>query len=75
MIYSASFPGSDDIVLSDSLDGNSAYLQMFCVIFKFCAQVKFATLNGNLAYDSNGHRTENLRDSNMNQLFTGGPWD
>ncbi len=32
VIFSASLSGSDDFVLFDSLDGNSAYLQMFYAI-------------------------------------------
>ncbi len=43
MIFSAGLSGSDDFVLFDSLDGNSAYWQMFYVIFQFYAYVKFAT--------------------------------
>ncbi len=45
----ASLPWSDDFLLFDSLDGNGAYSQMFYAIFQFCAQVKFATLDGNPA--------------------------
>ncbi len=41
--FSAGLSGSDDFVLFDSLDGNSAYWQMFYVIFQFYAYVKFAT--------------------------------
>ncbi len=47
MIFSASLSGSDDFVLFDSLDGN--VLQMFYAIFQFCAQVKFESLDGNVA--------------------------
>ncbi len=46
VIFSASLSGSDDFVLFDSPDGNGAYSQMFYAIFQFCAQVKFATLDG-----------------------------
>ncbi len=49
VIYSASLSRSDDFVLFDSLDGNGSYSQMFYAIFQFCAQVKFATLDGNPA--------------------------
>ncbi len=52
VIFSASLSGSDDFVLFDSLDGNDAYSQMFYVILQFCAQVKFATLDGNQANDN-----------------------
>ncbi len=48
----ASLSGSDDFVLFDLLDGNDAYSQMFYVILQFCAQVKFATLDGNQAIDN-----------------------
>ncbi len=48
MIFSGSLSGRD-FVLFDSLDGNDAYSQMFYVIFQFCAQVKFAALDGNPA--------------------------
>ncbi len=43
-MFSVGLSGSDNFVL---LDGNSAYSQMFYAIYKFCAQVKFATLDGN----------------------------
>ncbi len=49
MIFSAFLSGSDDFFLFDSSDGNGAYSQMFYALFQFCAQVKFATLDGNPA--------------------------
>ncbi len=59
MIYSASLSESDDFVLFDSLDGNGAYSQMFYAIF----QVKFTTLDGNLAIE-----THNSAPSRMSRV-------
>ncbi len=69
LIFSACLSGSDDFVFFDSLDGNGAYLQMFYATLEFCAQVKFATLDGNPA-------TENQSITGARFLYTGpsSPW-
>ncbi len=43
---------------NETLDGISAYSQMFYAIFKFCAQAKFATLDGNPAIEMNGNTNQ-----------------
>ncbi len=47
VIFSACLSGSDGFVLFDSLNENVS--QMFYAILQFCSQVKFESLDGNVA--------------------------
>lgn len=49
-LFSANFSGSDDFCSLVHGMETVLYSLLFYVIFKFCAQVKFATLDGNVAY-------------------------
>jgi len=68
-IFCASIPGSDDFVLLNTWDGNGALFSNVLCNIQFCAKVKFATLDGNIA--SVNHRKTRRRRWEMEVSYDG----